>query len=459
MAMIQIGSAKLTATYISPWVDRNFPEAESEAMAVGPRRLDWKLADSRNFTSYFRGEWLDYKFPNGVLASSAVGEYTPSGSVDKNEHHVQFMVGRSELSCPTTTLEKSAQQASFIGFEAGDVYDNLTGYRAEAAGYVAQSISKLSSGLSVSAITEYSDLKFVVEENDLFKEYRKSYSHRLGVQVVLPSSKLKLLLQSGQSHALKLFNDFELRLEPPVTTDSARAYPVDPAQQQGWMAYCRQPFIFNVIAKSHTSSIRVPIYVDTETMAVSLVIDASEIDDVWGRAVAAMKSYNVKLAEALNLAKAGLLTEANKAPTTRPSATVDKDLTDEQRRYCNDWWDQYLVVANDVNKHASDLKANQTNDELNAKDGTNISVDDRISSSKGSVGDGFDIDWSSILSGTGELLSSAGSKAFELLKEWGPTGVLTAWAGYKAVSSASKSSIPPWLIIGGFAVVTLAVLN
>lgn len=172
-----------------------------------------------------------------------------------------------------------------------------------------------------------------------------------------------------------------------------------------------------------------------------------------------MKAYNVKLAEALNLAKAGLLTEANKVPTTRPVETVDDELTNKQRSYCNDWWDQYLIAANDVNKHASDSKAAQTNDELNAKDGTDVSLDDRIMSSKGSVGDGFDIDWSSILSGTGELLSSAGSKAFELLKEWGPTGILTAWAGYKAISSASKSSIPSWLIIGGFAVVAMVLLK
>lgn len=58
-----------------------------------------------------------------------------------------------------------------------------------------------------------------------------------------------------------------------------------------------------------------------------------------------------------------------------------------------------------------------------------------------------------------DALKAAGGASVDIIKSWGPAGVIGAYAGYETIRSAKKSTVPTWLILGGLAAVVLMILK
>lgn len=196
---------------------------------------------------------------------------------------------------------------------------------------------------------------------------------------------------------------------------------------------------------------------DTDSLALSAATDLSDAQGVWPEALREMNRVNAELATKIKQANVGIL--ENSESLIRPAATTDEFLTPEQRRYTNDWWNNVSKVDKELIAAVSTMKPADALSAYNAAHGTALTLSELQALQKVPASAGNDLDWGALASTAGSWLKDAGSGALGLLKEWGPTGILTAWAGYEGIKSVKKSGIPAWLIFGGIGLVAVAIMK
>lgn len=199
-------------------------------------------------------------------------------------------------------------------------------------------------------------------------------------------------------------------------------------------------------------SIDVMLGYDTATFKYFLTVDLADFgyEDV----IEAMETKNQELLKAAHdkhLGKEPVL------DVTLGPVLSSSEFPKEVRAHIDDWYAQWKAEAAHIlssKVSAEDQAAYQAAlDEALIADGKTPDEATRASAtSNAATGSSW---WQTI---TG-MLSSTGAWLGDTIKDWGPTGIIGGYAAYETVKSATKSSIPTWLIIGGIGLAVLAILK
>lgn len=167
------------------------------------------------------------------------------------------------------------------------------------------------------------------------------------------------------------------------------------------------------------------------------ILDGSMTSTAAQAALAKMLAFEQHLASVVILAEQGFAYD--KASLARPEID-SKGLSPKETAYIDDWWTRMeRIIAllpsptGDEQKRADGLAAYQTTN----PDATESDWKDSLLTGLASAGSNL---WSFVKTAGGTL----GAKVFELAKDWGPTGILTAWAGYETITAAK--TLPKWVL-------------
>lgn len=189
--------------------------------------------------------------------------------------------------------------------------------------------------------------------------------------------------------------------------------------------------------------IDLPVFYDSASQSYSFELNLSkEFSDQ-------MDSWNKQLLDRQTKITAGIDVPLMSKPDF-------SGLTPMERNEAEAWWSQAEVVQNglpsvskdvaDKLKADLDMPSSATPEEVYAK------ALETSPMGEGSTGQSW---WSKAW----DDLKGAGAGATDIAKTWGPAGIVGAYAGYEVIKSAKKSTIPPWLILGGIGLTAVALLK
>lgn len=200
----------------------------------------------------------------------------------------------------------------------------------------------------------------------------------------------------------------------------------------------------------------IPVY-KTEGGSFGILKDDEEYSSLWDDALLAMEKYDVEQALQLKLSTEGL---ANTFSIARPEATTHSDLTVKERKITDDWWaDKQRIWNNVLALNTENAAVGQQRYEDDVASGSTTAKDissykaERLESERASL----EAEPKTWLTSLWDTLKGLTSYVGDVVKDWGPTSIIGAWAGYEAVKSAKKSSIPMWLIVAGVGLIALTI--
>lgn len=452
-----IGERKLRIALINPWYKRYFERGEvfegiGDSIVTYPGGYTFLSGASSGFaTTMFAGTQTEFadctwgsqgnsssKWPLVIINPSYKDQVSEPDFVKVSRLFndvVEITVGRANVT-PSNLTE-------FIG------------YSKTSATALASKIVNDRSKRELIWPSPYSDQGATREE---FTGLEITDQLNLDNGIQLTTEQLKRLVEPMLT---KLWQPFE-KMDTKLTEMTTKTVPASGsvANPTGYHIGVTQGIELIDPAKMAIVEISNDIGYDPSTGRPFVVTDpGSQLDDAWGAAVRAMKQYEEKIKYAALLAEYKMLTAAEMAgvPTERPEETIDSGLSVKHLKYCNDWWAQMLKIrgtleTNKVVDPAAGLAA------YNSSKGNVPPL--TLNDAKLAVAtEANGIKWGDLAKRAGSWLSGAAGKVFDTVASWGPTGILTAWAGYETIQSAKDSSIPTWAIGLAFGAVALMIMK
>lgn len=268
-----------------------------------------------------------------------------------------------------------------------------------------------------------------------------------------PVSQIRL---SGSALALRLSASLNVKLRQQAQRIKVKREIKEENLESGpdrWYGYAQSIIMVNGY-ESPTGVITLNLLYDDQTL--ELIIDEGQlVSDAWAIARADMITYENNLASDMYDPRKPFV------PAERPPSTTSSELTDEERKSADAWWQG----VSKLNASVTDSRKAEGNADLAAYLEANpgSTVNDYVASLQKPAITDRTVDtpvdstswWSNVLSGLGTF----GSKVWDTVTDWGPTGLVGAYAGLTAVNSAKKSTIPTWVILGGLGVVALLIIK
>lgn len=215
-------------------------------------------------------------------------------------------------------------------------------------------------------------------------------------------------------------------------------------------------FKYKLSSGKNVVGLTMPVYLE---MASGSIVARSSLDDLIEPPTYEVARRNYDKALKLAIARA-----AQGQSFTDPGATIPFDISavpENLRSDYQDWW-----------THSSDLRASLISakpltteeayvnystaggvDAYSTWEGNRDSRATTASNAKTESAFASGLGW--VADKAADGLSWLGNSALDLMKSWGPMGTVGAYAGFKAVGSASGSNLLPW-VIGGAALLLLA---